>query len=274
MEGCTFQPKTNGTPESKEAGAGTGAGAGADGGSESKARSAEKADREREAFARRQAEYENARTAKLQQLRKEKADEEMLGVTFSPTLSRSFAAKTHAGASPSTTPVHERLFRQNAKGEAALRSQRRKEEESCTFHPAISERAKSCARARPNGDTIFDLLYLDSVAKEERVAKNEKQRQANEVVDCTHQPVISERSKSVSRAPGGVFKRLYTAAEELDEDRRRLSAGADGQAADAGAAGPGAKASPASKQPGKSSRGKESSPTKSKSPPREIVTRV
>ena len=276
MQGCTFQPKTNGTPESKAAGAS----ANADGGSKSKARSAEKANRDNEAFARRQAEYASARTAKLQQLRKEKADEEMLGVTFSPTLSSSFAAKTNATSTPSSAPVHERLFRQNARDEAAARSQRRKEEENCTFRPAISERAKSCSRARAHGDSIFDLLFQDSVAKAQSVEKNEKLRQAKEVVECTHQPVISERSKSVSRAPGGVFKRLYTAAEELDEERRRLSMGADGQAAEASATGSGTKVSlgvytsPNSKQAGKSTRGKDSSPAKSKSPPREIVTRV
>ena len=71
----------------------------------------------------------------------------------------------------------------------------------------------------------------------------------------------------VARQGGVVLIRPEQRVPKLVARRILLSA-------DAGAAGPGAKASPASKQPGKSSRGKESSPTKSKSPPREIVTRV
>ena len=214
MEGCTFSPSVNkqqGNTEGKAsssppASPGTAAGEGSTAAGSTASSSSSSSSPS--AFAARQAAFETQRRAKMDALRKAKAEEELIGATFHPCLAPTAARATTTAAAAadasgsgggSGESVHERLFRQNGMNEQKLRSMREAEAAACTFKPAVSDRAHSCGRVRPRGTSVFDMLHSDNEVRLRAALKLEEQRAAREVAECTHTPVISEASRSVAR---------------------------------------------------------------------------
>lgn len=158
--------------------------------------------------------------------------------TYQPTM---FTSKRSQSASkavrrssdmgaPNAKPIHERLYSEAEQRRRELAAERdlarQEEEKQLTFTPQISSRPVDGTHEIPQADSsgtpMSVFKRLNSISKDEQIAKNEKRKEEKELENCTFKPEINAKSAGLFKAAEPVHVRLMKEAERQKELKKHF----------------------------------------------------